>query len=111
LNSCAFLVSQDGNCKTVFNSSTDGKLSVQRFSSGTWTQVWISNNWSTGTQPYTLELQFDANFVIYDANNQAKWAHNNWNVGTQPFRIVLQNDCKLVEFDANNSVIWMSWIS
>jgi hypothetical protein len=107
INSCSSLVSQDGNCKTVFNSSTDGKLLVQRFSSGTWTQVWISNN-SAGTPPYNLELEDDGNLVIRDVNRGAKWAHNKYNRGTSPYRVVLQNDCKLVEFDANYSVIWTS---
>jgi hypothetical protein len=69
--------------------------------------IWSSGTSGSGTSPYTLVMQADANLVIYGANGFV-WNSGSCCVGKAPYKLVMQNDGNLCIYDANGAFIWES---
>src|SRR5215208_6929621 len=70
--------------------------------------------WATNTQwlpvdqgPTDVEMQADANLVMYDVNRIPRWSSGTWGNFSDPY-VVLQDDGNLVIADTAGQPVWAS---
>lgn len=91
----------------------DGNLCIYKAENGKQGAfVWCSM--AHGFKNGVAIMQADGNFVVYDANNNAKWASNTHpyndarfkDTSLKPVKLVLENDGTLKLYNATGKAVW-----